>query len=144
MPREEAVMAMPFTVIDADAGELPRARETSAEATGDAVRVPVEALGYELKPEGLCKGPLCHPIPAGQAPADGSIELADLEAITGRPVAVDAEAGAAFVGVAAMDRQAELASLEAPDFTLPDLDGKLHSLSEHRGKKVLLVAYASW
>ena len=26
----------------------------------------------------------------------------------------------------------------------PDLEGKLHSLSDHRGKKVLLVAYASW
>lgn len=137
-------MAMPFTVIDADAGALPQARETSAEATGDGVRVPVEALGYELKPEGLCKGPICHPIPAGHAGADGLIGLADLAAITGRPVAVDAEAGAAFVGIAAGDRQAELASLEAPDFTLPDLDGKLHSLSDHRGKKVLLVAYASW
>jgi peroxiredoxin len=37
-----------------------------------------------------------------------------------------------------------LASLDAPDFTLPDLDGHLHSLAGHRGKKVLLVAYASW
>ena len=32
----------------------------------------------------------------------------------------------------------------APDFTLPDLEGRLHSLSEHRGKKVLLVTWASW
>jgi len=42
------------------------------------------------------------------------------------------------------DRAAALDSGEAPDFTLPDLDGKLHSLSDHRGKKVLLIAYASW
>ncbi|TAJ31410.1 MAG: redoxin domain-containing protein, partial [Reyranella sp.] len=35
-------------------------------------------------------------------------------------------------------------SLEAPDFTLPDLDGKTHSLAEQRGKKVLLVSWASW
>ena len=33
---------------------------------------------------------------------------------------------------------------QAPAFTLPDLDGKPHSLSDYRGKKVLLVAYASW
>jgi hypothetical protein len=62
----------------------------------------------------------------------------------GRPVAVDPEEGAAYLGVPAGARAAALASLEAPDFTLPDLDGRLHSLSEHRGKKVLLVAYASW
>jgi len=46
--------------------------------------------------------------------------------------------------VAASVRARALASLEAPDFTLPDLDGRLHTLSNHRGKKVLLVAYASW
>ena len=62
----------------------------------------------------------------------------------GRPVAVDQEARAAYLGVAARARAAALASLAAPDFTLPDLEGRLHSLSEHRGKKVLLVAYASW
>ena len=32
----------------------------------------------------------------------------------------------------------------APDFTLPDLAGHMHSLSDYRGKKVLLIAYASW
>ena len=62
----------------------------------------------------------------------------------GRPVAVDPEEGAAYLGVPARARAAALASLEAPDFTLPDLDGRLHSLSGHRGKKVLLVAHASW
>ncbi len=38
----------------------------------------------------------------------------------------------------------ERATLEAPDFELPDLSGKMHRLSQHRGKKVLLIAYASW
>ena len=46
--------------------------------------------------------------------------------------------------MSAAERAKTLSSLEAPDFTLPDLDGRLHSLSEQRGKKVLLVAYASW
>ncbi|PYS58122.1 MAG: hypothetical protein DMF74_24460, partial [Acidobacteria bacterium] len=30
------------------------------------------------------------------------------------------------------------------NFTLPDLNGKLHSLADFRGKKVLLVTWASW
>ena len=32
----------------------------------------------------------------------------------------------------------------APDFELPDVDGVMHSLSDHRGSKVVLYAYASW
>ena len=61
-----------------------------------------------------------------------------------RPVAIDREEGVAYLGVPASARGAALASLEAPDFSLPDLAGRRHSLSDHRGKKVLLVAYASW
>lgn len=31
-----------------------------------------------------------------------------------------------------------------PDFALPDLDGKTVRLSDFRGKRVALVAWASW
>jgi cytochrome oxidase Cu insertion factor (SCO1/SenC/PrrC family) len=51
---------------------------------------------------------------------------------------------AACLGAAASERARRLASLEAPDFTLPDVDGRPHTLSGFRGKKVLLVAWASW
>jgi hypothetical protein len=71
----------------------------------------------------------------------------DLEAIaTGldRPLAVDVEERVAFLGVSARARAARLASLQAPDFTLPDLDGHEHSLAEQRGKKVFQVAWGSW
>ncbi len=61
-----------------------------------------------------------------------------------RPVAVDLDERAAWIGVSAAARAGQLASLEAPDFALPDLEGRLHSLAAHRGRKVLLVAYASW
>ncbi len=72
------------------------------------------------------------------------VNLAKRAEAAGRPVAVDLEARAAYLGVPARERAAQLASLQAPDFTLPDLDGRLHSLSDHRGKKIFLVAYASW
>jgi hypothetical protein len=104
-----------------------------------------EALGWELKPEGLCRGALCVPVADRAAlVAEDGIDLEAFAAALGRPLALDVEERAAALGVAAADRAERLASLEAPDFTLPDLDGRLHSLSEHRGKKVLLVAYASW
>ena len=70
--------------------------------------------------------------------------LAKRAEASGRPVAIDLDERAAYLGVSAAERARALASLEAPNFTLPDLDGRLHSLSQHRGTKVLLVAYASW
>ena len=72
------------------------------------------------------------------------VELAKLAEAAGRPVAVDRDERVAYLGVSAQERAKTLASLEAPDFTLPDLDGRLHALSQHRGTKVLLVAYGSW
>ena len=32
----------------------------------------------------------------------------------------------------------------APDFALPDREGKLVRLSDFKGKKVLIVTWASW
>ena len=49
-----------------------------------------------------------------------------------------------LLGVGAGDRNAALAGLMAPDFTLPDLSGTPRTLSALRGKKVLLVTWASW
>jgi hypothetical protein len=70
--------------------------------------------------------------------------LAKRAEAAGRPVAVDLEARAAYLGTSASERARQLASLVAPDFTLPDLRGRLHSLADHRGEKVFLVAYGSW
>jgi hypothetical protein len=61
-----------------------------------------------------------------------------------RPPALARGEPAAALGHSAAERGARLASLEAPDFALPDLAGRLHRLSEQRGKKALLIAYASW
>ena len=63
--------------------------------------------------------------------------------LTGQPVAHDAVHSTWYFGVRSDQRQ-QLASLEAPDFTLPDIDGNPHSLSDFRGKKVFLVTWASW
>ncbi len=86
-------------------------------------------------------------IDGGRVVATGyqeGVDLAKRAEVGGRPVAVDVEERAAYLGVSASERARPLAALEAPDFTLPDLEGRLHSLSDHRGKKVFLVAYASW
>jgi len=112
-------------------------------------RIPAAALegslGWTLKDAGLCRGDVCVPVRDRSALlADDGIDLEELARVLGRPLAIDTEERTAALGVPATDRSASLVTLEAPDFTLPDLQGRMHSLSDHRGKKVLLIAYASW
>ena len=120
-----------------------------ATVTGERVFVPAadleRATGWTLKPEGLCREAVCVPV-RDRAALTGAagVDLAAFAAALGRPLALDVAEGTAALGTAAADRAASLASLEAPDFALPDLAGRLHTLSEHRGKKALLIAYASW
>ncbi len=103
--------------------------------------------GWELKPQGFCKGDVCVPMPDARKSefvAHERYNLAALANLLGQPVVSDAEHHAWCFGEAAAERKRMLTSLDAPDFSLPDLDGKLHSLSQFRGKKVLLVSWASW
>jgi hypothetical protein len=102
-------------------------------------------LGWQIKPEGLCKGGVCYSTPsADKILVDGLIDLECFAEALGRPIALSHEHRAAALGTAAATRADSMESLEAPDFSLPDLDGRMHSLSEHLGKKVFLVAHASW
>jgi len=123
--------------------------EIAAVFGSERVRIPESALratlGWELKPQGLCRGEVCVPVPDPAALADDDgVDLAAFAQLLGRPLALDVEERAAALGTAADERERSLASGEAPDFRLQDLAGRSHSLSEHRGKKVLLIAYASW
>jgi hypothetical protein len=104
-----------------------------------------KALGWTLKPEGLCRADTCVPVRdhAALVHEDG-IDLTAFAGLLGRPIAVDAPEGVAALGVAAANRAGRLAAMEAPDFILPDLQGRLHSLRDQRGKKTLLIAWASW
>jgi hypothetical protein len=120
-----------------------------AKLEGERVWLAADALaratGWVLKPEGLCRESLCVPVRerAALVGPDG-VDLAAFAAALGRPLALDVEERTAALGTAAADRAGALASLEAPDFSLPDLAGRRHTLSEQRGKKALLIAYASW
>jgi len=128
-----------------DAG---RAVQVTARIDGDRIAIPAadveRALGWTLTPEGLCGEGTCVPVPETTSLGPDDLDLTALAQMLDRPLAVDTKAGVAYLGGATGERRRVLRSLHSPDFTLPDLDGRLHSLSEHRGKKVLLVAYASW
>jgi len=105
------------------------------------------ALGWTLKPEGLCRGSVCLPLRAPEAARyvrPEAIDVAGLWRQLSKPVRRSADATLWLFGETASARSAALESLEAPEFTLPDLSGRPHSLVDYRGRKVLLATWASW
>ena len=104
-----------------------------------------DALGWEWKPEGLCRGDVCVPVrDRAQLMVGGKLDLGAVAAALGRLVVVDAPAGIAAVALPKESRREALREHHAPGFMLPDLDGVEHRLEEWRGKKRLLVAFATW
>lgn len=149
----------PVTVVYDDvATEIAGARVDGSElwvTTGDLKR----ATRFELKPQGVCRDELCFPLPKGRKTEflreDHAAKWFDLTAfarLVRQPVAREAGLSAWYfglradqrVGGAAQGSEQALVSLEAPNFTLPDMAGKTHSLADFRGRKVLLVTWASW
>ena len=119
-------------------------RTVNAEVTGGRVALsPQElrrAIGWELKPEGLCRDGVCVPFRNTGA----AVDLGAAAAALGRAVVVDADAGVAAVALPAEERRSALDARVAPPFVLPDLDGTPHHLGEWRGRKKLLVAFSTW
>ena len=108
------------------------------------------ATKFELKPQGVCRDESCFPLPKSRQKEflqTGSgqtlFNLSAFAQLVHQPVAHDPAIATWYFGLRSDQRQG-LASLKAPDFTLPDMNGKLHSLSDFRGKKVFLVTWASW
>jgi hypothetical protein len=116
-------------------------------AADEGLRVsPADAetiTGWTLKPEGMCRDEFCVPL-AEDPRRDGRIDLAGFWRVLGHPVVSDQQGEVWVLGTAAESRATALAGLEAPDFTLPDLAGVPHRLSDLRGKKVFLTTWASW
>ena len=97
--------------------------------------------GWELKPEGACRGDVC--IPLVDPPEGDSVDVAALASQMNLPLVTDEHHAVWAVGPASVNGRT-LVSAEAPDLALPDLDGNLFELSSLRGQKVLMVAWSPY
>jgi hypothetical protein len=135
---------MPSVTFISDETRVVDATVSSGRVLVDAGGLPA-ALGWELKPEGLCRDDVCVPV---RRPSDlfegDKLDVAAVGAALGRTVVVDADAKVVALALDAEARRQALDDLVAAPFTLADLDGGLHSLDEWRGQKKLLSAFASW
>ena len=103
------------------------------------------ALGWTLKPEGLCQDDTCVIVPDRAAlMSDDKIDVMAVATLLDRPSAVDDDSRLVAIGAPRDRRRAAVNDMRAPDFVLPDLDGSPVKFSDHRSKKRLLVAFSSW
>lgn len=109
------------------------------------------ATRFEVKPKGVCRDELCLPISKARRSAFFTtrskvtwFNLSEFAQLVRQPSAYDVKHGVWYFGPRTEVQNGYLASLEAPAFTLPDISGKMHSLADFRGKKVLLITWASW
>jgi hypothetical protein len=106
----------------------------------DALETTPEAFaagtGWDIKPEGACKGDVCVPLPDGFSVVHAADRL-------GMAVVADDDVRLWALGPEAIGGRA-LATTQAPELVLPDVDGNEFSLSTLRGQKVVLVSWAPY
>jgi hypothetical protein len=98
---------------------------------------------FEVKPQGACRNDVCIPIPKTMAQGEW-FNLSAFAAKLGEKYIADASARAWSFGEIPVLTGAYASTRMAPDFTVPDRKGKVVHLSDFRGKKALVVTWASW
>ena len=99
--------------------------------------------GFEIKPQGACRADICIPIPRGMMKSD-TFNLTAFAQRVGQKFIADPVARVWSFGEIPVVQGAYVESRIAPDVTVPDRKARPVRLSRFRGKKVLLVTWASW
>jgi hypothetical protein len=107
--------------------------------------------GFELKPEGACIDDICVPVRQDQDSdlfvrrgGEAWFNVTGLADRLQQPYIVDHDQGVWSFGAIPARRSAFIQKGIAPDFALNDIDGNTLQLSDFKGKKVMLLSWASW
>lgn len=130
------------------------AERVEARFAGDRLHVDADALaastGWELRPEGFCRGDVCVPAHADSRPSHPpvvsgtGVDLLAFADLVRAPIAVDSDTAIVVLGEPAASRAATLRTLEVPDVALPTTGGEDVSVRDLDGKRRMLLAWASW
>jgi hypothetical protein len=99
--------------------------------------------GFELKPEGACRADLCIPIPKTMVRGD-AFNLTAFAKKAGQSVVAEPAARVWSFGEMQALGGGFVSSRLAPDIEVPDRAGRPVRFSAFRGKKMLVVTWASW
>ncbi len=107
--------------------------------------------GFVLKPEGACVDDICIPIKQSQDSSifvtrreQGWINVTELANRLQQAYVADHDSEVWSLGAIPVQRQGFVRDGMAPDFSLPDWQGNQVSLSDFKGKKIMLLTWASW
>ena len=96
---------------------------------------------FEVKPQGACRGDMCIPVPKELK----SGPWFNLSGFARRLHQAAVNEGPVWsFGEIPVVRGDYYRSRVAPDFAVPDRKGRVVHLSDFKGKKVLVVTWASW
>jgi len=98
--------------------------------------------GWELRPEGACQKDVCVPLRQDVRRADGTIDVETFAAEMSMPLVSDAGYSLWALGPRAGGKVIE--DDQVPDVVLEGFDGHRYDLANLRGRKTLLLAWASW
>jgi len=96
---------------------------------------------FEVKPQGACRADICIPLSKDLKKAEW-FNLTGFARKVGQAAVNDS--GVWSFGEVPLLRGTYFNSRIAPDFAVPDRKGHVVHLSDFRGKKVLVVTWASW
>jgi hypothetical protein len=99
--------------------------------------------GWEIKPEGACRDEVCIPLPPLERDAEERIDVTVVAERLGMPIAHDEPHALWALGPRSGDRRV-LDSARMPELVLRDFDGDAFDVASRRGRKVVLIAWASW
>ena len=100
------------------------------------------ATGWEIQPEGACKDGECVSLSGVDPAPDGAIDVTAFAERMGMPLVADDRHAIWALGPRAGGNV--LASVDLPDLVFSDFDGGTCELAGLRGRKVFLLAWASW
>ncbi len=99
--------------------------------------------GFELKPQGACRNEMCIPVTKAMSQGEWFNLTAFAHKVNQTYLNDPAARVWSFGEIPALTGNYTTARI-APDFAVPDRKGKTVHLSDFRGKKALVVTWASW
>ena len=111
-----------------------------------SLRVPVAEFsavtGWDAKPEGMCRGEVCVPAPG--ALDNGIVDVERAAARLGMPIVHDSQRGVWALGAATATGRALASAVARFPSSLIDAMGNAFDFASLRGRRIIMVAWASW
>lgn len=101
-----------------------------------------ETTGWEPKPEGMCRGEVC--VPAPEALDNGVVDVEAAARRLGMPIVHDAANKVWALGAATATGRALSTAVARFPSNLIDAMGNAFDFASLRGRRIIMVAWASW